>query len=65
MGQHVEQVALLGVDDPLHLGQLLAAEAFLGQALQELGARVGRAPEGAQFGFVLEELRAACRTASP
>ena len=40
MGQHVEQVALLGVDDLLHLGQLLAAEALLGKPLQELRARV-------------------------
>ena len=36
VGQHVEQVAFLGVDDLLHLGQLVAAEALLGQALQEL-----------------------------
>ena len=56
MGQHVEEVALLGVDDLLHLGQLLAAEAFLGEPLQELRPRVGRAPERAQFGLVLEEL---------
>ena len=57
MGQHVEEVALLGVDDLLHLGQLVAAEALLGQPCKQLLARVGRAPDGAQLGFVLEELR--------
>lgn len=49
IGQHVEQVAGLGIDDPLHLGQLLVAEAFLRQSLQERAARFRRAPDGAQF----------------
>ena len=56
MGQHVEEVALLGIDDLLHLGQLVAAKAFLGESLQKLLARVGDAPNGAEFGFVFEEL---------
>ena len=32
--QHVEEVALFGVDDLLHLRHLIPAEAFFGQALQ-------------------------------
>ena len=47
MGQHVEKVALLGVDDLLHFGELVAAEAFVGEPLQELSADVGDAPDGA------------------
>lgn len=31
--EHVEEVALLGVDDLLHLGQLLAAETSFGEPL--------------------------------
>jgi hypothetical protein len=34
VSEHVEEVALLGVDDPLHLGELLGAEALLGEALE-------------------------------
>ena len=56
VGEHVEQIALLGVDDLLHLGHLLRAEALFGQALQQFCPRVRCAPEGAQFGFVLEKL---------
>jgi len=26
MGQHIEEIALLGVDDPLHRGELVSAE---------------------------------------
>ena len=65
VGQHVEEVALLGVDDLLHLGQLVAAEALLGEALQQLPARVRRAPEGAQLGLVLEELGQLAEEQSP
>ena len=50
--EHVEEVALLGVDDLLHLGELLAAEALLGEALQQLLARLRLAPQGAQLGLV-------------
>ena len=56
MGQHIEEVALLGVDDFLHLGELVVAEAFFGKSLQQFSARVGGAPDGTEFGFVLEEL---------
>ena len=56
VGQHVEEVALLGVDDLLHLGQLLPPKPFSASPCKQLLARVRRAPEGAQFGLVLEEL---------
>ena len=32
-GQHIKKVALLGVDDPLHLGQLCPTEAVVGETL--------------------------------
>lgn len=51
MRQHVKQVAPLGADDLLHLGHLLTAEAFIRQSLEELGARIGSAPEGTRIGF--------------
>ena len=57
VGEHVEEVALLGVDDLLHLGELLAAEALLGEPLQQLLARLRLAPQGAQLGLVGEEVR--------
>ena len=45
IGQHVEQVALLGIDHALISRKLLAAKAFLGQALQQRLARIRLAPE--------------------
>src|SRR5471032_3038937 len=57
MRQHVEEVALLGVDYFFHLGHLVSPEAFFGQPLHKFGACIGSAPEGTQLGFVLEELR--------
>lgn len=57
VGEDVEEVALFGIDDPLHFGELLVAEALFGQAGQQLLSGVGNAPEGAQFVFVLEEVR--------
>src|SRR5258708_28144807 len=36
MSQHIEKVALLGIDYFLHLRQLLTAESFFSEALQEL-----------------------------
>ena len=57
VSQHVEEIALLGVDDLLHLGQLLAAKSFLGKTLQEFLPCIRRAPDGAEFGLVLEKLR--------
>ena len=47
VGQHVEQVALLGVDDLLHLGQLVAAEALLGSPCKSF-ARVSGALQRAR-----------------
>ena len=44
MRQYVEEVALFGVDDLLHLGQLIATEAVVRQSLQELLARARGAP---------------------
>jgi hypothetical protein len=41
IGQHIEQVAVLGLDDLLHLGQRLAAEALVGQAGEQRLAGVG------------------------
>ena len=43
--QHVEQVAFLGVDDALHLCQLVFAKSLFGKSLQEFRPRVGCAPE--------------------
>jgi hypothetical protein len=57
VGQHIEQVALLGIDDLLHLGHLLTAEPLLGESLQEFGACVGRAPQFPKFGLTVEKLR--------
>lgn len=57
MGENIEQIAVLRLDDLLHLSHLRAAEAFFGEALQQLRTRVGRAPQFAQFGFAFEELR--------
>ena len=34
MRQHIEQVAILRVDDPLHLAQLRTAKALFGQAIE-------------------------------
>jgi len=54
--QDIEQVALLRVYDLLHLGQLGAAETFFRKPLQQLRARIRRAPEIAQLRFALEEI---------
>jgi hypothetical protein len=56
VGEHVEQVTVLCINNPLHLGELVVAEAFLGQALQQFLACVRGAPDGAQFCLVLEEV---------
>src|SRR2546426_5009878 len=56
VGQHVKQVTLLRVDNPLHRGQLLAAKALLRETLQELLPRIRCTPERSQLGLVLEEL---------
>jgi hypothetical protein len=57
MGEHVEQVAVFRVDNLLHLGELVVAEAFLGQVLAAAFLRVsGALQNGAQFFFVLEEV---------
>ena len=56
VGQHVEQVALLGVDQAADDGELVGAIALVGQALQQRLARVGLAPEPAQLVLVLEQL---------
>ncbi len=65
VGQNVEQIALFGVDDFLHLRHLIVAETFLGQAFQEFSARVGGAPERAEFGFVFEKLGELAEEQSP
>ena len=57
IGEHVEEVALLGVNQLLHRHQFVVAEILVGQAVQEFRPRVGRAPEDAEFGFALEEIR--------
>ena len=57
VGQYVEEVAFVGVDDALHFGELIVAEAFGGEGFEEFGSCVGGAPDGSQFGFVVEELR--------
>ncbi len=56
VGQHVEQVALLGLNELLHRHQLLVAEILVSQTLEQFCPRVGGAPEGAEFGFALEEV---------
>ena len=56
MGEHVEEVAFFGVDNLLHFGELVVAEALIGKAFRSFHAGVGSAPEGAEFGFVLEEI---------
>ena len=44
VGENVEEIAFLGVDDLLHLGQLVGTEAFFSEPMQQLGSGVGRAP---------------------
>ena len=56
VSQHVEQVALVGVDDPLYFGQLIMAKTLGFHGFQQLCASIRGAPDGSQFGFVLEEL---------
>jgi hypothetical protein len=34
VGEHVEKVALFGVDDALHFGQLVVPKALFGETLQ-------------------------------
>jgi hypothetical protein len=43
--EHVEEIALLGVDYLLHLAQLFMAKALLGKALEKLFPRIGDAPQ--------------------
>ena len=57
VGEHVEQVAFLGFDDLLHLGELFVAKALLGEALQQLLPGIGDAPQGAKLSLVLEDFR--------
>ena len=57
VGEHVEEVAVLGVDDFLHLGELRFAEALFRQSFEEFGAGIRPAPQVAQFLFVSEEVR--------
>lgn len=57
VGQNVKEVAVLGIDDFLHLSQLVFAEAFFRQSGQKTGTGVRGAPDGAKFFFVVEELR--------
>jgi len=58
IGEHVEEVALLGVDYSLHLMQLFVAETLLCESVQELLPRIRGAPQRAQLALVLEEVRA-------
>ena len=57
VSEDVEEIAFVGVDDPLHFGELIVAEAFGGEGFQQLGSCVRGAPEGSEFGFVVEEFR--------
>ena len=57
VGEDVEEVAFVGVDDALHFRELIVAEAFGGEGFEEFGSGVRGAPDGSQFGFVVEELR--------
>ena len=57
VGEDVEEVAFVGVDDALHFDQLIMAETFSGEGFKQLGAGVRGAPDGSQFGFVVEEFR--------
>jgi len=38
--KHIEEIALLGVDNPLHLAQLFMAETLLRKALKKLLSRI-------------------------
>ena len=57
VGEHIEQIAVFGLDEFLHLRQRLAAEALLGQSIQQCLTRRRIAPEFTQVRFVAEEVR--------
>ncbi|HSN03867.1 MAG TPA: hypothetical protein VLS44_02725 [Nitrospira sp.] len=43
MSRHVKEIAVPGIDDPLHFGHPSMPEAFLREPLREFGSRVGKA----------------------
>ncbi len=66
VGEHVEQVAFLGIDDPLHLSHLLGRQSpFRPIPPAALHGCRGRLQMRPQFRFVLEKLWQFCRTATP
>ncbi len=56
MGEHIKEVALLRVDNFLHLGELVIAEPLLGQSLQQLLPGVRCAPDVPQFRLIIDRL---------
>src|SRR6266404_4358063 len=57
MGEYVEQITFLSVNDLLHLRQLVMAKSFFRKTLQQFLARAGIAPQSAELSFIFEELR--------
>ena len=45
MGQHIEKIALLCIDNFLHFAQLIWAEPFFGETCEEFFSRVWCAPQ--------------------
>ena len=57
VGEDIEEVAFLRLDELLHRHQFVVAEISLRQTLQELGPRVRRAPQRPQLRLALEKIR--------
>jgi hypothetical protein len=57
VGERIVEVALLCIDDALHLGELGRAKAALGEAGEQAGTRIGIAPERAELSLVAKKLR--------
>jgi len=56
VGENVEEIAVLGTDEFPDLGELLGGVSLFGEALEELGAGVGMAPDFAELVFVAEKV---------
>ena len=57
MGQQIKKIAVFGIDDLLHFGQLFVPETCLSETFEQAVARCGSAPDCAEFVFAGEELR--------
>src|SRR5437773_11912541 len=57
ISKHIEDVALLRIDDLLHFRKLIVPKALLSQPLQQFLPSIRDAPEITQLPFVLKELR--------